>query len=82
MAVRDLHRRKLEQLARELTSYTLSELGPHVGVTFFVFDTEAGGDIAYVSSVEREGMIRSIEEWLAKQHAGLMTDPPGERIEG
>ena len=77
MAVRDLHRRKLE-----LTSYTLSEVGPGIGVTFFVFDMEEGGDIAYVSSVEREGMIRSIEEWLAKQRAGLIADPPGPRIEG
>lgn len=82
MAVRDLHRRKLEQLAKELASYTFSELGRDIGLTLFVFDLEAGGDIAYVSSVEREGMIRAIEDFLENHRAGLLTDPSGPTARG
>lgn len=52
-----------------------------VGVTIFAFTFESGA-IAYISTSNREDMIRSIKEWLAYQEAGLETEPRGERGSG
>ena len=49
-----------------------------IGVTIFAFTFDAGA-IAYISTAEREGMIKSIKEWVAYQEAGLTTEPRGER---
>lgn len=51
------------------------------GVTLFAFTFEPGA-IAYISTAEREGMIRALNEFLAYQEAGLATEPPGERGRG
>jgi len=42
----------------------------------------AGGYLAYVSNVNREDMIKTVKEWLARAESGLMTDPPGPRAKG
>jgi hypothetical protein len=52
-----------------------------IGVTIFAFTFDAGA-IAYISTAEREGMIRSLKEWIAYQEAGLTTEPRGERGRG
>lgn len=49
-----------------------------IGVTIFAFTFEPGA-IAYISTSEREDMIRTLKEFLAMQEAGLTTEPRGER---
>lgn len=49
-----------------------------IGVTIFAFTFKPGA-LAYISTAQREDMIRSLKEWIAYQEAGLTTDPPGER---
>lgn len=53
-----------------------------MGFALFVFDFGERGNLAYCSNAEREDMIKTVEEWLAKQQAGLTTDPPGPRGQG
>jgi hypothetical protein len=48
------------------------------GVTLFAFTFEPGA-IAYISTSEREDMIRTLKEFLAYQEAGLTTEARGER---
>jgi hypothetical protein len=53
-----------------------------VGFAVFVFGFGQKGNIAYVSNSERSDMIEAVKEWLAKQEAGLLTDPPGPTAQG
>ncbi len=53
-----------------------------VGFAVFVFDFGDGGNLAYCSNADRTTMISAVKEWLARQEAGLTTDPPGSRAEG
>lgn len=79
-------RKALEGSQRELMRMLELELhrmfGRKVGCTLFLFDFGDGGNIAYISNAEREGMIGTVREWLARQEAGLTTDPPGPKVEG
>ena len=52
-----------------------------VGVTIFAFTFDKGA-LAYISTAEREDMIRTLKEWIAYQEAGLTTEPRGERGRG
>lgn len=73
----------LEEETRNLIGYLEHKFGKHgVGMTLFLSNFGEGGHIAYVSTVNREDMIKTIKEWLASVEAGLMTDPPGPRAEG
>ncbi len=47
------------------------------GITLLAFTFEPGA-IAYISTAERDGMIRSLKEFIAYQEAGLTTEPRGE----
>lgn len=61
---------------------TLDFLKSHgFGVTIFAFTFEPGA-MAYISTSDREDMIRSLKEWIAYQEAGLTTEPRGERGRG
>ena len=68
--------RKLLALIGKETVDFLSANG--IGITLFAFTFEPGA-IAYLSTGNREDMIRSIKEWVACQEAGLTTEPRGER---
>lgn len=72
-------RTALEQLSRELIGYAIHKLGKRIGVTLFVFELGDRGNCAYISNADRDDMIGVIREWLARQEAGLATDPPGPR---
>lgn len=48
------------------------------GVTIFAFTFEPGA-MAYISTSDREDMIRMLKEWIAYQEAGLTTEPRGPR---
>lgn len=52
-----------------------------VGFTLFAFAFGDGGPLAYVSNTEREQMIATMKEWLARLEAGLSSDPLGPRAE-
>lgn len=52
-----------------------------IGVTLFAFTFQPGA-MAYISTSDREDMIRSLKEWIAYQEAGLTTEPRGERGQG
>ena len=47
-------------------------------VMLFEFGKE-GGYLAYASNGDRDDMIKTVEEWLARAKTGLMTDPRGPR---
>jgi hypothetical protein len=49
------------------------------GVTLFASTFGADGAIAYISTVERDDMIRTLKEFIAYQEAGLTTEPRGKR---
>lgn len=49
-----------------------------IGVTIFAF-TFTPGAIAYISTANREDMIRSVKEWTAAQEVGMSSEPRGER---
>ena len=72
----------LERLSRELIGYAIHKLGKHVGVTLFVFEFGDRGNAAYISNADRADMIAVVKEWLAREEAGLVTDPPGPRAQG
>ena len=57
-------------------------LGERVGFVVMLSEFHAGGYLAYVSNVNREDMIKTVKEWLARAVSGLMTDPPGPRAKG
>lgn len=65
----DLGRLKeLEEKARNLGKTIKERLPPRVGFTLFLFDHNiAGGWLTYISSSQREDMIRTIFEFLEKQ---------------
>lgn len=79
-----------EQQKRELveavTRKLLAKLGDDmewlknhgIGVAVFAFTFEPGA-IAYISTSQREDMVRTLKEFVAYQEAGLSTEPRGER---
>lgn len=85
MPTLDERRRLAEQITMKLAHENkelidfLKENG--WGVTIFAFELGDKGAMAYLSTVEREDMIKAAEEWLAYQKEGLTTEPPGERAE-
>lgn len=75
-------RENLEKTSRELMGYVDHVYGAKtVGFTLFVSTFGEGGHIAYISSVEREDMLKALREFVAYQEAGLTTDPTGPRAE-
>lgn len=70
------------ELARDLAARLAKAFGQPVGFTLFLFDFGARGNLSYISNADRADMINVVREWLARQDAGLTTDPPGDRTEG
>ncbi len=68
-------------LAPRLDATLHAQHGVKTGFVLMVFDFGDGGHLAYVSNAQRDGMIGAVREWLARQEAGLMTDPPGPKVE-
>ncbi len=85
MSDRNLTRRELEASSRNIAGgmdRALTERhGKRVGFVLMLFDFGAQGTLAYISNAERDGMIGAVKEWLARQEAGLATDPPGPKLE-
>ena len=77
---------ELRVLCEMTTRKLLSKLGADieflksygVGVTIFAFTFEEG-PIAYLSTANREDMIRTLKAFVAYQDAGLTTEPRGDR---
>lgn len=59
----------LEQQCRGIADYLAPKMPAGVGFILFLVDHGAKGNMAYVSSVEREGAIGTIYEWLDHQDA-------------
>jgi hypothetical protein len=59
----------LERRVRELAELLEREVPRTTGVGFalFLFDFGAGGAISYISNAQRETMVRTVREWLARQ---------------
>lgn len=70
-------------LGESLTDVLPKMIGTDEKVGFYLlaFDFGDKGNFAYVSNSQRADMIRLLEEFLAYQKAGLVTDPPGPRAE-
>lgn len=52
---------------RDMAEYLKSQMPEGWGFTFFMFDHKPKGSIFYVSSAERDGMIKTLEEFIIKQ---------------
>lgn len=72
--VQDVTKKLLGRLREDMDF--LKEHG--IGVTIFAFTFDPGA-IAYISTSEREDMMRTLKEFVAYQEAGLTTEPRGER---
>jgi hypothetical protein len=59
-------RMELESIMRELSILVKSQIPQGVGFALLVFDFGEGGFLAYGSNAERQGMIHTVEEWLAR----------------
>jgi hypothetical protein len=61
----------LEQQCRELAELLKSKVPAGVGFTLFLSDYGEGGNVAYVSTIDRHDSIRLVREWLdrADPHA-------------
>jgi hypothetical protein len=68
-------RKKLEERSRAVARRITEALPTGAGFALFVFDFGAKGNLAYVSNAKRDDMIAAVKEWLAKQEAGVFTDP-------
>ena len=74
------------KLVEAVTRKLIGRLGPDIefleqngiGVTIFAFTFEPGA-IAYISTSDRQDMLRSIKEFVAMQEAGISSEPRGER---
>lgn len=56
----------LEKQTREIANVVKERVPAGVGFALFLFDFGADGNIGYVSTAQRDDMIRLIEEWLTK----------------
>lgn len=86
MPTMDERRAMAEAITRKIARHLKPELdflkANGWGVTIFAFEfNEPGGEgaMAYLSTCEREGMIKLTKEWLAYQEAGLTNEPRGGR---
>lgn len=76
---------RLEAATRALAQAIDSEIPPMIGCTerigfvVMLFEFGEGGYLAYASNANRDDMIKTVKEWLARAESGLMTDPPGAR---
>lgn len=59
----------LEQQCRDLASHLKPKVPAGVGFLLFLADHGAEGNMAYVSSVERQSAIKLVQEWLDHQDA-------------
>jgi len=74
-----INREKLEHEARNVMGYLIHVFGKRIGITLFVFEFGDRGNLAYISNATREDMVATVKEWLAREEAGLTTDPQGPR---
>jgi hypothetical protein len=59
----------LEQYARSLAMILKPNMPEGVGFTLFLYGYFDDPRMAYISTADREDMIRLVKEWLAKQEA-------------
>ncbi len=71
-------RKQLEESARAVAKQIGASMRPGVGFALFVFDFGEKGNLAYISNAQRVFMVKAVEEWLLRQHAGVTTDPEAE----
>jgi hypothetical protein len=57
----------LEQQCREIAEKLTAMVPAGVGFALFLMDYGVRGNLAYVSTVSREDMIKQVKEWLARQ---------------
>lgn len=55
--------------------------GERVGFVLMLFDFGDRGTLTYISNAQRADMISAVKEWLARQEAGLASDPLGPKVE-
>lgn len=66
-----------ERSARELAKYLGSKMPEGFGFILWITSFGADGVGTYVSSIERDCAIRSIQEWIARVKADDRTKGPG-----
>jgi hypothetical protein len=66
----EVHSATMERLLREWARDLKKTLPPGIGFTLFLFDfgeDNLPGNLFYISSAQRDGMIETIKEFLKKQ---------------
>lgn len=85
MITREVLDKTCRELAPRLDATLHAQTGERMGFLVFLFNFGDPGDdsyLSYVSNAQRDDMIKVVEQWLARQKAGLATDPLGPRIRG
>lgn len=59
---------RLRELAKQITAW----IPKGWGFTLFIFSYGEKGSLFYISSAQREDMISTVKEWLAKQEGGTL----------
>lgn len=56
----------LQETLKEMARILKACLPDGVGYTLWLYDYGAGGNTVYLSTAQRQDMIKLVEEWLAK----------------
>lgn len=65
----------LEEESRKIADLIHLHLPPGTGFTLFLYDYGADGNLAYISTAEREYSIPLIREWLAHIEGRVFSAP-------
>jgi hypothetical protein len=57
---------KIEELLRQVGRKMKETMPPGYGFTLLIFGFHPRNDLFYISSAQREGMIRTMQEFIAK----------------
>ena len=85
MIGREVLDKTVRELAPKLDATLHAQLGERMGFTLFIFNFgEPGEDdfVSYISNAQRADMIKTVEQWFARQKAGITTDPLGPKVRG
>ena len=70
MAIDHDLRLKMEEVGRKISDRIADDLPTGIGFSFFMFQFGEGGWLSYISNVQREDVVKALEEWLDRNRRG------------
>ena len=62
----EVRNEQIEQLLKDLGLFLKSSMPPGYGFSLLIFGFTPGNELFYLSSAQREDMIRTMQEFIAK----------------